>query len=144
MDRFFLKILFFSLIFTANAVAKVELKDTTPVPLPERNIQSVNSVNVNDFIPENLASGDQNLLTKFADRGLQRLLNSPEVKGSAVARTADKAKFSAKGAFGQHQFQVDVQALQGSARVKYSGWTDLELKYDSHQAQSSLGLGWKF
>jgi hypothetical protein len=144
MDRFFLKILFFSLVFVTDATAKVEVGNTTPVPLPDRNIQSIQAMNMNSFIPENLEAGDQQLLTKFADRGLQKLMSSPEMKSSALVRTVEKAKFSAKTSIRKHSFQFDVQALQGSARVKYSGWTDLELKYDSRLAQSILGLGWKF
>lgn len=131
MDRFFLKTLLILLV-TPAAWGKISVEETTPVPMHTLEVKA-NDAELNRLVIE---------LDSFSKKDLSEVLNSPAIRNSSVAKAAEKTKLSGQVGLNDHNLQFDVQALQGSAKVKYSGWQNLELRYQSQQ--SYLDFGWKF
>jgi hypothetical protein len=134
------------------AMARVTLKNTRPVPLPQVETNAWTSADVGRVIPTDLAatSDGGEVALKIGDHALKNLLNSPAIKNSTVGRTATKVQDNLKtemvvssGAGKKavdHKFTFQVLALQAVSRVQYKGWVNAEVNYNARAKESNVEL----
>lgn len=144
-----LLIVFTVLIFQA-AQAEVALNTTQPIQLPQAPAANWTQADIGKVIPTDMQdSNDQNAVAnRIGDHAIQNWLNSPVMRNSSVGRTAHQVQDAMKTevvvqggsssgkASIDHKFSFQVLALQASSRLKYTGWLNAQVNFDSRARET--------
>jgi hypothetical protein len=144
--------LLFVVIFGAfmPALAEIDVSTTTRFDFPKQDMDKKYSYkDMCSILPANIQQEkNSNLaLSKFADKGLQAWWNTPDVQAAAVAKTTTKAEKKLRADVTvrdegerEHHFMVRVGAVQGLARLNYTGYANLEIRYEARLAQTAFEI----
>jgi len=112
----------------------------------QMTMQDVKDVIPTDMIP----TGDQSYVAKkIADRTIQNIMKSPEMKENPFVRSADdlQKKMNYKVEIGgeteesvKHKFDFQFLAFQNIAKIKYNGWWDCNFLYEAPASRSEFEL----
>lgn len=143
----------FILIGSAQALAGVDVNSTLRFDFPKQELDKKYSYQeMCSWLPENINKEKDSVTaaSKFADTGLQLWWRSPDVQAAAVARTTDRAEKKLKVDVivrddnkRDHLFSLKVGAIQGMASLKYSGFANLEVRYEARLAKAGIELSEK-
>ncbi len=141
------------LIGPAQAMAGIDINTTTKINLPNQEVDKKYSYQeMCSWLPENISKEKNSMLaaSKFADTGLQLWWNSPEVQAAAVARTTDRTEKKLRVDVTvrdenkrDHRFSLRIGAIQGLASLKYSGFANVELRYEARAEKAGIELSEK-
>ncbi len=122
-------------------------KHLQKLQIPQDYIDYVNNrTHYTEIIPADLqpTQSEAAVFNRFADRGVQIILSSEQMKATPLGRTADtvqntlKTDFEAESAEIKHHFSFQILALQSAAQFKYSGWLDAIANIDLGGQRSEL------
>ncbi len=135
------------------AIASIDLATTTRIDYPQQELDKKYTYQeMCSWLPENIVhqKDSTTAVTQFADRSLQLWWNSPEVQSAAVARTTDRAEKKLRADVTvrdenkrDHRFSLKVGAVQGLASIKYSGFTNLEVRYEARIQKAAVEVSEK-
>lgn len=145
------------ILLAASASAKVELSKTVPVRMQTHgDAESRWIKDLGKILPSDLntvAGRDAGVvLTRIGDKALQHWFDSPQVRESAMGRTATTIEKKMKtevavpgGTDGEvdHKVSFQVLALQSSTKVEYKGWTNAAWNYDMRDRASRVEVSEK-
>ena len=128
-----------------------------PVVFPQ--VIETNEMKYEDYVrlvPRNLhpTVDGSDVAIRFGDHALQNLLNSPQVRNSAMGRSAAKVEnamktevsIAAPAASSDKKKQVDhkisfqVLALQSQAKMNYKGWTQATVTHHVREHATDLEI----
>ena len=143
----------FLLLGSTQALASIDLASTTRFDYPKQELDKKYSYQeMCSWLPENInrQKDSTTAVTQFADKGLQLWWNSPEVQAASVARTTDRAEKKLRADVTvrddtkrDHRFSFKVGAVQGLASLKYTGYTNLELRYEARLEKAGVEVSEK-
>lgn len=136
--------------FTCPCMAKVDLKSTKRLIIPEDKVTpKITQADVAKVVPLDLKQGDSEgtVLTRIADRGFSLWFNSAAMKATTLGRIAETAQeklktdvvvpaSTPKGV--SHKFSFKVEAFQALAKVEYTGWMKAAINYDAKAAETDI------
>lgn len=137
------------------ASAKVRLSQTKPVPIPTAYFSpNPTSKDVEQYVPLDMEHSQSSTYVagKVGDKTLNHVWNSPAVKNSSVGRSAsavekkmrtDVVVKAADPSQIDHKISFSVEALQTTAKVKYSGWVDGTMDYNPGRRTSTAQISEK-
>ena len=135
------------------AVAGIELATTVRFDFPKQELDKKYSYQeMCSWLPDNINRQKDSTtgVTQFADKSLQLWWNSPEVQSAPVARTTDRAEKKLRADVTvrdenkrDHRISLKVGAVQGLASLKYSGYTNLEVRYEARIQKAAVEVSEK-
>lgn len=143
-------LLMLSMVTCCNCLAKVDLKSTKPMAIPQDNVTpKITSEDVAKIIPTDIKQDEStsSVMSRIADRTFNLWFNSSTIKNSAVGRIAEKTQEKlktdvvVKGAKSEdttHKFSFRIEAFQALAKLEYSGWMKAVVNYDAKDAQTNV------
>lgn len=150
--RLFVSCLLILVSFSGTCWAKVDLRTTKPLIIPEDKVTpKITKEDVAKFIPLDIKSHEStsSIMTRIADRGFNMWFNSPIVKnsllGRAVEETQEKLKTdvvvpAATPRGISHKFSFRVEAFQALAKIEYTGWVKAAVNYDAKASVTDIQL----
>lgn len=150
-----MKYMLLGLLVSQIATAKVDIKKSAPLQLPEE-IQYTDSTNqvIGAIAPPTYLAGQTGdvVALHLADNSLKYLWNNTGLKNTAAGQIAkrveDTVQVEAKVSSGdevkekktEHKFNFDIKGLQALAQLKYSGWVNAAVHYSIKSAEASAEL----
>lgn len=148
--RLLVSCLLMMMSFSGACWAKVDLRTTKPLVIPEDKVTpKITKEDVAKIIPLDIQSNEStgSVMSRIADRGFNMWFNSPVIKnsllGRAVEETQEKLKTdvvvpAATPRGVSHKFSFRVEAFQALAKVEYSGWVKAAVNYDAKASATDI------
>lgn len=148
-----------SLFSVAYGLSRQKMSKMKPVIFPQ--YIETNELKYKDYVrlvPSNLqpTAEGTDVAIRFGDQALQNLLNSPQVKNSAMGRSAAKVENAMKTEVSiappapnkgpnpiDHKISFQVLALQSQARMKYKGWAEATVTHDIRVRETDVEISEK-
>ena len=143
-------LLMLSLGTCCKCLAKIDLKSTKPLVIPQDTVTPrITSEDVAKIIPTDIKKDEStsSVMSRIADRTFNAWFNSSTIKNSAVGRIAEKTQeklktdvvvAGAKPEDTTHKFSFRIEAFQALAKLEYTGWMKAVVDYDAKVSQTNV------
>ena len=148
--RLLVSCLLLMMTFSGACWAKVDLRTTKPLVIPEDKVTpKITKEDVAKIIPLDIKKDEStgSVMSRIADRGFNLWFNSEFMKNSALGRAVEETQEKLKtdvvvpastphGVV--HKFSFRVEAFQALAKMEYSGWLKAAINYDAKASETDI------